>query len=163
MRLFFCAALTGLALTATPAAAQRYPAEGYLHDNPHALVRTWYQRFLNREPDAGAGIWINMLQRGAAPQAVLARLLGTDEYYEVAHATPDSFIATLYQQLVYGGPTPPGSSPIPPDFGYWRRLLDHESREEVAYKMLTRYPQSWPPRDDERYEYRRPSWRYRER
>jgi hypothetical protein len=160
-----------MALTAAPAAAQRYPVGRSLPDDPADLVRSWYERFLNREPDRSAGIWIRMLQSGEALEAVLARILGSDEYYRVAHATPESFIQTLYQHLVYGGQNPPGTPDRPPDYGYWLRLMRYESREDVAYKMLMRYPQSWRPgrrlyearprEDSDDYDYRRPYWRYR--
>jgi hypothetical protein len=136
----------------------RPPLRPAFPDRPEELVRTWYLRFLNREPDPGWIGWVNALRRGQAPERVLASILSSQEYFERSGRTPRGFIETLFRDLT-------GRRPTPRELSHWMRRLTFGSRADVAYELLMRFPQNWdtgPFRpDDWRYDYRRPNWPFR--
>jgi len=165
MRRFIAGALLGIGLLATPAPAQYAPAGG----DAQQLVDSWYQRFLNRPRDSWGSVWIDSLQQGQPPESVLAKLLGSQEYYDKGGGTPEGFIQKLYFDLS-------GRQPAPQEVQYWVQRLYQTDRNDVAYQLLMRYPQSWqggiqdsynsapPPSQpsfDLHYDYRRPSYQYR--
>jgi hypothetical protein len=123
-----------------------------------ALVRSWYQRYLRRTAGNGEeASFVNSLVQGQAPEQVLANILGSSEYYSNAGGTPDRFITTLFNDLN-------GRPPDRRDMDYWMNRLAIESPADVAYEMLTRYPQHWGDDkpyypDDHRYDVRRPALR----
>jgi hypothetical protein len=165
---FLVPACLGILVLTTPGSTQFYPearqaygAQSYgYHDQPEDLVRAWYQKYLNREVDAvGYQAWVSGLRSGTSPEMTLAGILSSDEYYLKGGNTPEGYIQTLFQDLT-------GRPPTPGEQDYWLRRLYHEQRVDIAYAMVTRYPQTWgaAPRPGERheiYEYRRPIWRYR--
>ena len=67
---------------------------------------------------------------------VLAGILSSDEYYARGGNTPDGFIRTLFVDLT-------GRQPTPRELDYRLRRLYSGQRSDVAYEVLTRYPQSW--------------------
>jgi hypothetical protein len=167
---FLALALLGLPALATPGAGQFAPEirraydahwRAYL-DRPEELVRAWYQRYLNRDVDpAGYQTWVGALRTGSSPEMVLAGILSSDEYYNKGGGTPEGYVTVLCQDLT-------GRPPTPQERDYWARRVYYEPRQDIAYAMLTRYPQTWgnaPAPDWHRhepvYEYRRPFWRYR--
>jgi hypothetical protein len=170
MRRFAVLAWFGVSLLAAPALTQdrwRRDDDRWRHeeawrraypDRPDDLVRSWYRRFLGREPDPMAGVWTNELRSGQDPNAVLATILGSDEYYTRAGSTPDGLVRTLFQDLT-------GRPPSPQEMASWTRRAATGDRNDIAYALLTRYPQTWTQRpyipDDHRYDYRRPAWPYR--
>ena len=128
-------------------------------ERPEELVRSWYEKFLNREPDPdGLATWAGAIRNGQPPEQVLAGILNSDEYYAKAGNSPEGFIETLFQDVV-------GRRPTDREFDYWVRRAYRESRTDVAYALLARYPQSWQTEpyypDSYRYDYRRPTWPYR--
>jgi hypothetical protein len=123
------------------------------------LVQTWYRKYLHREPDPdGIATWVNALSSGQTPEAVLATLLGSQEYYDRCGDTPDGFVRIAFQDIT-------GRAPTPSEYAYWTGRMTFMSSKDVAYAMLTRYPQTWGTpaawRDDNRYEYRRMVQPYR--
>jgi hypothetical protein len=104
--------------------------------DPQTLVNSWYLRYLHRNADPGAAGWVQSLRRGHSPEEVLATILSSDEYYLDAGNTPFSFIRQLYIDLF-------GRQPSAQEVGYWLRRLRFDSRKDIAYQLLTRYPQNW--------------------
>jgi hypothetical protein len=166
---FLALALLGIPALATPVASQYFPDArraydahwGAYADRPEELVRYWYRRYLNRDVDpVGYETWVNSLRSGNAPEMVLAGILSSDEYYSRGGGTPEGYVTVLVQDLT-------GRPPTPQEQQYWARRVYYEPRSDVAYALLTRYPQSsgtvcpdWY-RHEPSYEYRRPFWRYR--
>jgi len=151
-------------LSAVPTHAHFGPEEA------RGVVRGWYERFLEREPDPPSRIWVEKLlraQRNRLPHPgahVLAEILSTQEYYNKAGNTPEGFVNLLYRQLT-------GNSPLGGELRYWVNRVYREQRYDAAYAMVLRYSpggndrrRSWErDRDrDREYEYRRPysrDWR----
>jgi hypothetical protein len=161
MRRFIAGAMLGVLALATPAPAQ-YGAPG----DARGLVDSWYARFLSRPPDAWAAGSVEALRRGQMPEQVLSQILGSREYYDKGGDTPEGFLQTLYQDVV-------GRPPAPREMGYWLPRMAYMPRSDVAYGVLTFFPQGWQtpapgyygPRNPgytpaPSYEYRRPGYRY---
>jgi hypothetical protein len=159
MVLLACSAL----LLAAPSGPGQYSwyHEGHqaMPVDPDALVRSWYQRYLRRPAGNGEELsWVNSLVQGQSPEHVLAGILGSTEYYSSAGGTPERFITTLFNDLN-------GKPPDRRDLDYWLNRLALEGPTDVAYEMLTRYPQHWGGDerpyypDDHRYDVRRPTLR----
>jgi hypothetical protein len=132
-RLFLAIGLAAL-LGPLPGSAQFGPG-GY-GDRAEQLVGEWYSRYLGRDPDPYAATWIGSLRSGQTPEAVLAQILASDEYYLRAGNTPEGFVSTLYQQLT-------GRLPSRGEAQAWLGRVYHGERQDVAYQMLMRYPQDW--------------------
>jgi hypothetical protein len=138
MRRILIAVLFGAVMAALPTAAQAQSAQA------QAVVSGWYNRFLHRafEP-AGLG-FAAALDQGQSPDKILSGILGSDEYYLRSGSTPQGYVQNLFTDLN-------GRQPSPQEYGFWvNRLVqvggaapDFEQRTDVAYEMLTRYPQNW--------------------
>src|SRR5262249_29290088 len=113
---------------------QRPPAS----TNPTARVRGWYRQFFNREMDRGALRWINDLQRGLDPNQVLAQILSSDEYYQLAGSTPEGFVRQLFDDLR-------GREPTRDELRDWTRRLQTLKREQVALALIREGPGPQPP------------------
>jgi len=158
MRRTILCAVSLLAL-AVPADGQYGLYGGYGARDASQTVAQWYQRFLGRQPDPYAGGWVTALQSGQNPEQVLAGILGSQEYYLRTGGTPRAFVNGLYADLA-------GRAPTPQEESYWTRQVHSRSREDVAYDFLTRQAQNWDRGGgdrswEDRYDYRRPSYRYR--
>ncbi len=169
MRFVFVGALLGLFLPAAPAAAQRDRDYHDYHREharayataPEQLVAFWYRKFLGREPDAGLAGWATALRQGNSPEMVLAGILSSEEYYARGGTTPQGFVRELYRDIA-------GREPNRRELETLVRRTRLESRSDIAYSLLVRYPLSWRMTDDRRhdrdehdYDYRRPERRYR--
>jgi len=168
MRRFLVPAALGLLALATPALPQWLPDARRAHEMHHyarpdqaeQLVRGWYLKYLNRDVDpTGYQSWVNGLRSGTSPEMTLAGILSSDEYYMKGGSTPEGYVQTLFRDLA-------GRAPTPREMDYWVRRVCTEPRNDVAYAMVTRYPQiagtiPQPWERHEQYEYRRPVWRYR--
>lgn len=170
MRRFAVLAGLGVSLLAAPALTQdrwHRDDDRWRHeeasrraypDSQDDLVRFWYRKFLNREADPMAGVWTNELRGGQDPHSVLSTILGSDEYYTRAGSTPEGFVRTLFRDLTERPPSPQ-------EMDHWARRAAYGDRNDIAYALLTRYPQTWAQGpaipDDHRYDYRRPAWPYR--
>jgi len=145
-------------LLPAPAFAQ-YPYPG--GDGAEQMVQDWYRRFLGRAADPQASAWIEAIRQGQAPEAVLAQIVGSSEYYMRAGGTPDRFVRRLYLDLT-------GRPPSPRETQFWLNSLYQSDRQDVAYQMLQRYPQGWGGgayqpgiySTTPEYDYRRPYYRY---
>jgi hypothetical protein len=142
-RLFLAIGLAAL-LAPLPGSAQFPP--GVYGDRAEQLVGEWYSRYLGRGTDPYAAVWIQALRSGQTPEAVLAQILASDEYYQKADNTPEGFVCTLHRQLS-------GRLPSPDEARAWLARVYRGERQDVAYQMLLRYPQDWG---------RVPSYRFRE-
>jgi len=100
------------------------------------LVRQWYNLYLHREPDPLAEVWMCQLQEGQPPNAVLSSILASDEYYNLAGATPEGYVSRLMLDL-HGNVLD------------WREVrsyavwvqqagLGMEGRKQVAWEVLCR-------------------------
>jgi hypothetical protein len=136
MRRTLALALPALLLSTSLASAQSYYYRGDAPGNPATLVRSWYERFLRREPDRGADGWIQALRTGHSAEDVVASILASPENYTAAGGTPAGFIRRLYVDLL-------GREPSPAEINYWRGRLRYSSRKDVAYQLLIRHPQNW--------------------
>jgi len=132
-------------------APSRQPAE----QGARAKVRMWYNRFLDREPDRGSEPMVRALHHGEDPDAIVAAILGSDEYYERAGATPAGFIRHLFLDLI-------GRAPNATEVRHWGARVRTEPRQDIAADFLSRNPQDWEsderPGDSRRYDYRRPNY-----
>ena len=150
----FAAAQPPLPPRSYPVPSQYYP------EDEHALVRSWYRKYLNREGDpAGVALWVGSLRQGNPPEAVLATILASDEYYRKAGGTPHGLVQTLFLEIT--GRTPTGA-----ERGYWENRLYRGERMDGIYDLLLRYPQtaapySPPSYPEEAYQYDRPYRYYR--
>jgi hypothetical protein len=131
MRRILVVALLGVVVLSPPAFPQFMGRGG-----ARALVEGWYARFLNRPPDAFAGGSIDALRRGQSPEAVLAQILGSPEYFARGGGTPQGFLQTLYRDVV-------GRPPFPQELAYWLPRMGFMSTTEVAYSVISFFPQSW--------------------
>jgi len=152
--------IAGLAALVTPLSLPaQYPYQPGGAGGAEQMVQEWYGRFLGRAADPQAAGWINLLQSGHAPDAVLAQLLASPEYYLRGGSTPQGFVQRLHIDLT-------GRPPGPGETAAWVRQLYSHDRQDVAYQMLQRYPQNWggSPGEDYRpeptHDYRRPFYRY---
>lgn len=143
-----------------------YPAHQSAYpDDPGQLVRSWYQRFLGREPDTqGFQTWMRSLREGQTPEAILAAMLASPEYFQRAGNTPTGFIQKLYRDLA-------GQEPTQREYQYWAQRIAYGDRQDIIYALLQRYPQTanTTPQYDPRvgspydYDYRRPFSGYNRR
>ena len=166
MRRFIALALIAVPALVTTVPAQ-YPPPPPYGGTAESLVDGWYAKFLNRQRDPYAAVWIDSIRQGQPPNSVLAKILGSQEYYDKSGDNPQGFIQTLYQDVT-------GRQPSPQELNYWMQRMSISDRTDVAYELLTRYPQSWqgaapgyyPPSQPgytlaPHYEYRRPFYRHR--
>jgi hypothetical protein len=137
MRRFLTAVFFG-ALTFAPTAALAQSAQS------QAVVTEWYSRFLHRPLDAGAVGWEVALDQGQSPDKILSAILGSDEFYIGSGSTPQGFVQALFTDVN-------GRQPAANEYTFWLNRLvqvggaapDFETRSDVAYEMLVRYPQNW--------------------
>jgi hypothetical protein len=176
-------ALLGVLCLSGPACAQSYydydaNVGGYAQD-PEALIRFWYRKYLNREADVPGMVgWAQLLRQGTPPANVLGAMLSSQEYYDKTGDTPQGFAQTLFQDVT-------GRQPTPPEFNWMMSQLGWGAggwqRGTLAYDLLQRYPQGlypsfapgpavappyrrdygWREHEWHEHEYRRPDWRYR--
>jgi len=149
----------GLAALLLPLGGVAQPPGGGYSDAPEQLVLDWFRRYLHREADPLAAVWIDAIKGGQAPEAVLSQILGSSEYYLRTGSTPQGFVRQLHLDLT-------GRPPASNEVSYWVNQLYRSDRNDVAYQMLQRYPQNWgapaegaeepPPEHD----YRRPVHHY---
>jgi hypothetical protein len=169
MRRYILAAALGALLLPLPAPAQYPPAP---EEGPTAMVQDWYRRFLGRQADPQAAVWVDYIKQGQSPDQVLSQILASSEYYRRAGGTPQGFVQRLFTDLT-------GRPPSQQELNYWVNRVYQSGRQEVAYEVLQRYPQGMEPSppaasgtyspsvpgyDYPRYDYdyRRPDYRYRD-
>jgi len=162
--LFSAVLLAGSALSQYPPPSPNPGAD----QGAEQLVASWYQRFLNRQPDSWSSVWVDQVRGGQSPDSVLASLLSSQEYYNKAGGTPQGFIQKLFIDLT-------GQPPAPQQMNHWMNRLYSSDRTEVAHAILMRHPQAWqggapatyyPPTpaytpSQSGYDYRPPSYPYR--
>ena len=143
-RIVFVAALV-VAVSWVPSARAQF------FGDPNDIVFHWYRAFLRRDPDpAGARFWANRLRRGNDPNTVLAGILGSEEYYQRAGSRPDRFVVQLFVDLL-------GRTPTQREIDFWVRRQFTDSRQDVAFQVLSQNPGAWvgsfrlPVRDRDRW------------
>lgn len=70
-------------------------------------VASYYQRFLDRSPDAGSTTWVDQLLANRNEADVIAGILTSAEFTS-NHPTDTDFITQLYQRLIGRAPDGPG-------------------------------------------------------
>jgi len=138
MRRFLTAVLFGVYVAAAPSAAQAQSAQA------QAVVAGWYNRYLHRAAEPAALAWAAELDQGLDPTKLLAGILGSDEYYAQYGGTIQGYVPALFADIT-------GRQPTPAEYSFWANQLaqvggttpDVEERLDLAYAMLTRYPQNW--------------------
>jgi hypothetical protein len=106
MRYFHCLLCAGslialgLLLTLNGPARGQHPPPAYCDQNVQ-LVRSWYQQYLRREPDAG-GLqnFVSLLRQGMTPLEVQASILGSTEYLRLHGWDPAGFVTDMYQDVL---------------------------------------------------------------
>lgn len=80
-------------------------------------VARWYQEALgwnaslaDLKQNSGVLYWSSLLAAGQTDNAVLARILATDDYWATHGATNTAFVSALYQSLLGRSPDPAGLS-----------------------------------------------------
>jgi hypothetical protein len=112
------------------------PVSAQVYGDPSSLVDYWYRTYLGRPGDQGMTTWVDQLNQGAPPDAVLAGILGSPEYYARAGSTPEGFISRLYADILK---RPATSS----ELGYWVPRMYTEDRSTIADTLLTQNPGIW--------------------
>jgi hypothetical protein len=129
---YFALMCTAVALSAAPSAAW-----GQVYGDPNSLVDYWYRTYLGRPAEpAGLSIWATQLSQGSSPDTVLATILGSDEFYNRAGATPQGFITLLYNDILR---RPPNAG----ELEFWVRKMYLEPRATIADEILTQNPGVW--------------------
>lgn len=119
-------------LLQSPSSSHAQPTQtnGATVSNPAQSVRSWYVRFLGREPDrVGMRTWTNALRDGDDPRDVLAQILGGGEYYWRAGSTEQGFVEALWLDLTGVEPDAQLSQDL-------RRIVQREGRERGARIIL---------------------------
>ena len=146
MRRAFAFTLGLLLCSSSLAQAQSYYYRSTAPGDPQTLVRSWYERYLRREPDSGAAAWVQALRQGHSAEDVLASILSSQEYYAAAGRTPQGYVRRLYMDLV-------GRAPSLTEDSYFASRMRFEGRKEVAYRMLLRHPQNFAGTRQPRLDY----------
>jgi hypothetical protein len=90
------------------------------------LVASWYNRFLNRFPDArGLAGWVSLLRGGAPEWQVQAAILASPEFVAARSGTPDGFVRGLYQAVL-------GRTPNFQEVRGWLIRLDMNGGDRLA-------------------------------
>jgi hypothetical protein len=110
-----------------------YPAAA--PSDPRLMVKGWYEHYLGREPDPGALVWVNSLQKGCAPEQVLSTILSSQEYLLRAGGTRPAFLRQLYLDIT-------GRPVTDQEFAYWMGRMRFDSRKDVAYQVLVFFGQN---------------------
>jgi hypothetical protein len=114
------------------------------------VVNSWYLRFLGRGIDpTGMKSWAVQLRRGADPTTVLAGILGSDEYYDLSGNTSQNFVNRLYLDVARRRPNPR-------ELDAALRRLRVANRQDVAYEVLSRFPDAVFSTLPRGYEFQRP-------
>jgi hypothetical protein len=178
MKRILILALFGVLSVHQPVSAQGYgggAGMGPGGQDPGELVGYWYERFLNRPPDPGGmNTWARNLVSGMSPQDAVARIIGSQEYYNKCGDNPAGFAHALFLDVA-------GRQPSPRDFAWVMGRLSSSGSEadraDVARTLLSRYPQAiYPPAGGQQpggnfdprgngpspgYSYGQPGWSYR--
>lgn len=134
MRRFLALSLFA-ALTFAPFAAAQ--EQGYPPRAAAAMVREWYNRFQDREPDRdGLRHFTFALTQGTSPQMVISEILGSDEFWNNNGRNNEAWVEATFERLL-------GREPTRREFDYWTWRARHEGRRDVAYALLGRYPRAW--------------------
>lgn len=111
-------------------------APAQVYGDPNSLVDHWYRTYLGRAPDTGMSIWVNDLAQGAPADQVLASILGSDEYYQRAGATPAGYVTRLFNDFL-------NRPPNPADMNFWIGRMYTENRQLLALEFLDQNPAEW--------------------
>jgi hypothetical protein len=72
------------------------------------IITDLFQRVLGRAPDAeGMAYWLDVLAGGTSVETVGVYFYGSAEYYS-SYATPEDYVASLYEDLLHRDPEPNG-------------------------------------------------------
>ncbi len=96
------------------------------------VVDRAYETYLDRGPDAGGrSYWINAMQHGLTDENLAAVLVASDEFFQEAGGTNQSWIDAAYLSLFERSADPGGES-------FWLAALTQgESRSQVALSIVT--------------------------
>jgi hypothetical protein len=121
-------------------AADQGPGRPLFTSDPMQTVHNWYLQFYDRDGvPAEWAVWANQLRSGKEPpEVVLARLLGSGEYFNRAGSTPEGFVRALFLDLT-------GREPPRQEFAEWVRQVGPNNREQVALAFLKQNAQAWQP------------------
>jgi len=136
------ALLVFLLLSPSSSYAQPRQTGAATASNPAQSVRSWYIRFLSREPDrVGMRTWTNALRDGDDSRDVLAQILGGGEYYWRAGSTEQGFVETLWLDLTGVEPDAQLSQDL-------RRIVQRDGREHGARIILEKAETSGSEQDN---------------
>lgn len=95
------------------------------------VVTQVFEQYLNRGPDAdGLSYWSNFLASGGVQEQLEARVLGSDEFFQLSGASDTTFLENLFLDVL--------SRPIDPSAAQWfgEALTQGDSRAQVADHVL---------------------------
>jgi hypothetical protein len=131
---------------AAPDNGQSYTYGSLAPGDPQTLVRSWYRRYLRREPDSGAAARVQALRTGNTADYVLAGILSSEEYYTAAGGTGQTYARQLLSDLL-------AREPSLTEVSYWTNRLRFETRKEVAYRLLLQRPRNYSGMMPQRLDY----------
>ncbi len=97
------------------------------------IVRQYYQRFLEREPNAeGLAFWTEFLAAGKTHEELIGAMLSSDEHLSNHKHSNESFLRSLFTQLY-------NRKPNAAEMASWMGLLSSgsASHEDVAHSFVT--------------------------
>jgi hypothetical protein len=108
------------------------------------LVRTQPEGYLRTEPAPAGTTSIPTFRSGQPSPSVMADILSSDAYFTAAGGTSPGYVAQIYRDVL-------GREPLPVETRYWMGRMRTESRRDLAYSLLRRYPRNVsvlrPPQD----------------
>jgi hypothetical protein len=118
------AAAVVIAFGAAAGTAEAHP------DRAAATVDGWYRHYLGRCADpSGLQTWAGALRCGRPPEAVLAGILASDEYYHRNGCCPTGLVRGLYQDHL-------GRCPSAGEARQWQCELERCGREQMVIRFL---------------------------
>ncbi|MHB1425728.1 MAG: DUF4214 domain-containing protein [Gemmataceae bacterium] len=142
MKLIFAPALAALFFlpNLAPAQTDAYHGtppnyRGTLPANSARLVRTQPEGYIRTEPAAPGTTRIPDYRTGQPSPTVMADILSSDAYYTAAGGTSPGYVVQVYRDVI-------GREPLPVEINYWMGRLRSESRRDLAYQLLSRYPKN---------------------
>lgn len=144
-------ALAVLSLPLAPAPGQPPYRPDQLDLRNNAMIDGWYRRYLRRPAESYRAEAVAMLRAGTARETVLASILASPEYYNLAGGDERRFIPRLVADVT-------GRTATPREVRSLFDRMRREERSQAIYEFLMLHPEglSVPEtRPEPAYEYRR--------
>jgi hypothetical protein len=105
-----------------------------------ALVRAWYRQYFHREPEPrSVAVWSYLFSLGNSREAVLARMLSTDEYFRSAGGTAEGLVAGWFEDGAANEPSPEARNA-------WAERARSLDRQSLATQFVQAHPEALRPK-----------------